>query len=353
MHEQICAECQTTYREDAEQCPACGAPALGLAALGAVENDPTAQLVRTLLFQARQCQQRGDLIAALKYANDALEVRPACSTVHALLGAIYEQKGELAAARHHFQKALTVTPPPHAADDCLVPMLPPEPPVVRTVSGAWVLPALIACLLFSGLAALFTLWPLDRQVEKGGILKMPIRHTETRPPIRVRHLPPPPPPAEVPREDDRPPAPPRPPAPSATATSRAAPLPVALPVPDAPTETPVLGPSATATMPVVPENPTMEQADEAFFNGDTVRAVAMYEKLLANQPAAGPRVHQHLAKCYNNLGNTQKTRTHLHEAIAGYQAIVQSNPKNEAAQDELKSCQHALENLNVRTGAAP
>lgn len=355
MHEQICTECRTTYHEDADRCPTCGAPAPE--PVSGTENDPTAQLVRTLLYQARQCQLRGDLIIALKYANDALALRPTCSTIHTLLGAIYEQKGDQAAAHHHFQKALTVTPPSHGDDeDCLLPMLPPETPMVRTVSGVWVMPALIACLLFSGLAALFTLWPLDRQVETGNLIKLNnggFRSARVHPRA--------PKPASTPESVLPTPAPVTPePAPVSsagvgnTAPRNATPIALVEPTPaPAPFDAPALGPSATATMPVVPDSPTMEQADEAFFNGNNERAIAMYEKLLTAQDAPSPRIHQHLAKCYHNLGNTDKARSHLKDAIAGYQALVQSNPKNDAAQDELKSCQSSLDNLNARENPAP
>lgn len=357
MHEHICADCGTIYREDAERCPKCGAPTAETLILGGAEQDPSAELVRTLLYQARQCQQRGAYIEALQYANDALALRPTCSSIHALIGSIYEQKGDAAAARHHFKKALTVTPPADQNGECAIPeeLLAPESPMVRTVSGAWVLPALIGCLLFSGLAALFTLWP-RQQAEQGTSININFR--ETTPRTRLRTLPRAVQPVTQTEPvthpfQAQPDAPeqtlPDPPAPVHT-PRQSAPLPV---TPAPPKDKPTLGPSATRSVPVVPDNPTMQQGDEAFFQGDNERAIAIYEKLLAAGDAKNPRVHQNLAKCYNSLGNTDTARTHLHAAISGYEAIISANPVNETAQDELSSCRATLAGLDARAGTAP
>ena len=291
-----------------------------------------AQLTRNLLFQARLYQQKGDLANAIQCAADALAIRPQCSAVHALLGALYEQKGEYAAARRHFQKALSVTP--EADDECSVPpeVVAADAVIARQPTGGWVLPVLIGCIVFSGLAALFTLWPTGGNVERGSIILRIIKPKSS----------PLPRPDFSPKNDTRqPPGPP--PAP---------PVKVENPVgaPNANTastdgEPKVLGPSVTSGMPALSGEPTFEQAEQAYFNREFERAISIYEKLLTTQDQPNPLIHKRLAECYQWLGNTRKAGYHLQQAINGYREQLENDPADAAAQQELRNCTRMLETL--------
>jgi len=334
----ICEQCGATYPNSASHCPACGAPILLSTEIE--DDDPTAQLTRTLLFQARTYQQRGDLANAIKCATDALAIRPACSTIHTFLGSLYEQQGEHAAAQLHFKKALTVTLTPD--DDCDVPLLPLQETAARSTTGGWMLPVLVGCIVFSGLAALFTLWPGNPTVSVSGSLPyprvlpnlpLPGKSTKIQTPPRRRVTPP----ADkgqsgIPRDHET--APIRRDYSSGTAMTDSI-------------ETEVIGPSAAEVLPIMPATPTAEQADEAYANGAYERAAAIYEKMLAGQDRANPRVHQYLALSYQRLGNTDKAGHHMGLAVDGYQQALNADPQNDGLRHELRSCQALLESLRA------
>ena len=309
------------------------------------------QLTRNLLHQARAYQQYGDLASAIKCASDALAIRPNCSTIHALLGSLYEQKGEKQAARLHFRKALTVTPSVEE-EECLLPVVPmQESALVRPIASGWMLPVLIGCIVFSGLAALFTLWPGNQRAERGSIVIrfMPPRQ-QTPPPSFTevnlgKEMPVKSVAAEPPVVDEN-----KHRQPKAVAGSNKVEDPTPLPLETAPTvvEKPaVLGPSATNSVPISPK-PTEAHADQAFFNGDHERAAATYERVLDRQETPNPRTHQRLAQCYQRLGNRQKARYHIEQAIEGYTILLSDDAGNAMTRQELESCRTILQALETR-----
>jgi len=335
MDDVICEQCGTVYSDDARQCPNCGAPVQ--LSVDAEADDPAMQLTRTLLFQARTYQQRGDLSNAIQCATDALAIRPTCSTIHTFLGSLLEQKGEIAAARRHFQKALTVAATPD--DQCELPVLPlQESAVFRSASGGWMLPVLVGCLVFSGLAALFTLWPGNPTIRTSSSLPylgtMPPRLPEPNHPVQIPSV-----------GKSATPVTTREPSGSAQ-SSGVIPLSVTrdetargTALNDSLNETGVIGPSATSVLPVLPAMPTVEQADDAYSRGAYERAAAIYEKVLTGEAQGNPHVHQHLALSYQHLGNTNKAAHHLRLAVAGYRLALDADPQNADLQRELQSCQ--------------
>ena len=336
------------YTDDGRQCPKCGASVRR--SVTAEDNDPVAQLTRTLLFQARSYQQRGDLANAIKCANDALAIRPTCSTIHTFLGSLYEQKGEMAVARRHFQKALTVAPEP---ESCNLPLPSlPEAVVVRPISSGWFLPVLVGCVVFSGLAAMFTLWPGNPVVRLSGIA----------PSMRQQHssrLPFPDAKPDVQPADDH--AAPSGPKEHVKPARRPEVTPITIPKNNTSTATAdnlvmeprVIGPRATARLPVMPITPTVEQADTAFQRKQYEQAAAIYENVLPVQEKPNPRAYQHLAHCYLQLGNTKKVQDYLEKAIEEYQVAAADDPQNAAVRQELKNCEVMLEQVRAGNGGTP
>ncbi|OPZ80928.1 MAG: hypothetical protein BWY76_03198 [bacterium ADurb.Bin429] len=82
----------------------------------------------------------------------------------------------------------------------------------------------------------------------------------------------------------------------------------------------------------------------------------MYEALLRASESPNPRIHQDLAWCYQQLGNSGKATQHLTEAVRGYQRVLVDDPQNAAAQHGIAACQAALRALRVsreKTALAP
>lgn len=368
MRGTTCAQCDTAITEQNERCQACGAPVLTPAPVDLTDNDPNNLRVRVLLEQARRHQQDGNLIMALRVAREAERLRPDCSTVHALLGQLYEQSGDLASAHQHFQQALTISSTP-GADDCLVtPPVPPE--TTRPTHGWWITLVLIGCVLFSGIATLFALLPGEHQDTRGNILQRQQKATVTplppaKDPLPDVQIPPPAQNAHASTPDSErrvsdPGMAERLYIPAPAPTPKPSPTPVAPPLPLAPPDstvtktasdgTPVafvLGPGASRGSRITASDPSQEDADNAFFTGKFERATAMYEALISTQERPDPRLQQNLATCYQRLGNSKKAEEHLQGAVKGYQAQVSERPDDAAAQQNLKSCQANLQTLRV------
>jgi len=333
----ICEQCGAPYPNGASHCPACGTP-IQLSA-ETDDDDPAAQLTRTLLFQARTYQQRGDLANAIKCAGDALAIRPTCSTIHTFLGSLYEQQGEHAAAQLHFKKALTVTLTPD--EECDIPLLPLRETAPRSTTGGWMLPVLVGCMVFSGLAALFTLWPGNSTVSISGSLPYPrvLPKLPVPGPVNIK---------PSARESVTPIADKG--QSGITRYHETAPLPRDYSDGTATTdsiETEVIGPSAAEILPIMSATPTAEQADAAYAGGSYERAAAIYEKVLANQDKVPPRIHQYLALSYHRLGNINKAEHHMGLAVDGYQQALNADPQNNILRQELQSCQALLESLRA------
>jgi len=347
MGEVICEQCGMIYGDDVSHCPKCGASVRR--SVTAEDDDPVVQLTRTLLFQARTYQQRGDLANAIKCANDALAIRPTCSTIHTFLGSLYEQKGEVAAARRHFQKALTVTPEPVENCELPLPSL-PDFVIVRPVSSGWMLPVLVGCIVFSGLAAMFTLWPGNPVVRLGGVtpyfrqkpespLPFPGAKTGVKP--MIDHA------TTAPKEDEHEKPMKHPEAtplsvPNNNATQATA--------NNLTLEPRVIGPHATGTLPVMPVTPTVEQADTAYKQQEYERAAAIYENVLPAQDKPNPSAYQHLAHCYLQLGNRKKVQDYLEKAIEEYEVAAADDPQNAAVRQELKNCKTMLDSVRANGG---
>jgi hypothetical protein len=114
----------------------------------------------------------------------------------------------------------------------------------------------------------------------------------------------------------------------------------------------VIGPSATGILPVLTAAPTAEQAEEAYSHGEYERAATIYEQVLTTQEKPNPRVHHHLALCYQGLGNMKKVEHHLGQAIDGYQKSLAEDSQNAALQQELRDCQAMLDSLHNAGGGA-
>ena len=299
--------------------------------------DPREEQLRALIETARGSAQCGDIAAALRYAREALAQRSDCSTTHALLGQLYEQQGDLAAARYHFQAALNVTP-----EAVVVPA--PLPVPQKQPHAAVLLLVLIGCILISGLAALFAFRPSSRGDEQSTVLFEPGRRHAIETPRWTMNVPTPmlkhenasaPPVAPATTHTPDTTAPPTSTPPSGTPDSLIAP----------PT---VLGPSAHAHgVEAIAGKPSLEAADQAFFRGEYDKAVTLYEAVLPQEENLNPRVYHDLAWCYQQLGNSQKASEYLGKAVQGYQAQLASEPSNIAAQQGLASCQAALHTISA------
>ncbi|HOF88556.1 MAG TPA: hypothetical protein PLZ36_10700, partial [Armatimonadota bacterium] len=71
------------------------------------------------------------------------------------------------------------------------------------------------------------------------------------------------------------------------------------------------------------------------------------ESLLRASETPNPRLHQDLAWCYQQLGNSGKATQHLGEAVRGYQRVLMDEPHNAAAQHGIAACQAALRSLRA------
>ncbi len=351
MNVLTCTQCGEVIPESARRCPVCGmeipdglSPTLDAAT-------PCEQRFHELLSRARQCQLAGDLPAAISLAETALSLHCDVCAVHALLGHLYEQYGNTAAAHHHFQQALEVAP---GQTETELPMpQQTEPPVAVQSRGVWLMTVLVGCILFSGLAALFTLFPGERTIGQSNILQPTIatpsnsgaRWTENVPtPIRpstfestrehpaVSHMP------VLPSPDNE----------MVTEKPVLVTPPVALPhVPERFSPTTVLGPAACANLPAEGTEPTVEQGDQAYFHGNFELAVSIYEELMRQQAKPDPRMLQNLAWCYQQLGNSDKAAEQLKMAVQGYRSQLVEDPLNPSAQQGCRSCEAALVSLQV------
>lgn len=303
--------------------------------------DPHDAVIRQLLDKARQSSQAGDIAQALCYAREALQQRNDCSTIHALLGQLYEQQGDAAASRYHFQAALNV-----ATCDADGELLPLEPEPARQPQAAGVmLLVLIGCIVISGLAALFTFHPGRDSADLGSVQLLPRAAHSDSPRWTWR----------VPAAMPNPPAPDGPavgltPGPPAGTDAR----PPVTPAANV-TENPgtadgdgsiVLGPSARGRdSRSLSGRPSLEKADQAFFRGEFDMAVTQYEAILPTLEQPDPRIYRDLAWCYQQLGNSGKAADYLMRATEGYRSLLAADAGNAAAQQGLASCTAALHTL--------
>ncbi|MHB9025615.1 MAG: tetratricopeptide repeat protein [Armatimonadota bacterium] len=345
MTASFCKYCGVSVDQTALCCSACGKSLQVSEQDGAQISDSQQLQVRQLLARARLCQQDGDLVAALRTAREALSLNPECNTIHALLGQLYEQSGNSSAARYHFQAALTV--PPTSTDECSVEEIIPALLPQRAPQGRWMGPLLLACVLMSGLAVLFTFRPLGRHHDGASILVTPSQTNRTSPRWVWT--------VDIPRQadtkpgagsqpatasqntqsngtmlvskEDPTPSPPNPPAPSTSAPEN------------------VLGPSLHGRVVAKPTAASAEQADQAYFAGQYERAVTIYEKVIQREETPNPRLYQDLAWCYQQLGNSAKAAENLDHAMRGYKQALAENPDSSMAQQGLRSCEAAYRTL--------
>jgi len=345
-----CAHCGAIVYEVHDKCPYCNG-VLGETPI----SDPRIRLLCDLLEKAHVEQEAGDIGAAIRTANEALLLRQDCSSTHALLGQLYEQSGDHASARDHFGQALAVDPACPCSEE---PLSLPAPTPTPAAHGSWMTLVLIGCVIFSGLAALFTIWPFERSERSGivNIVTQPDRSVTAKPRWDFRV----PSPLHMIMPTPTPSAPP--PTPMADpsggvlvsenqSTEPTAAPPVPAPAP-APTQL-VLGPSASIRAPALPIEPTVEDAERASFSGKFERAIAIYEAIIRTQDKPAPGLHQQLAWCYQQLGNSAKAEEHLNQAIQGYRKQLEAAAKNTAAQQGVKTCESALTALHDPRDAKP
>lgn len=336
-----CQYCGGPYHEHDSHCPTCGR-AFAAAALSHQDEATASDAhLQQLLTTARHDQQNGDLLTAIRHTREALSMQPDCSTTHALLGHLYEQQGNLAAAQHHFQAALQVP----LADATSLPYPEPEIPAIAPAGQphAAMLLVLVCCILLSGLAAIFSFYTGNpSSARRDVVVQVP---TEERPPLPTNprwtwKVPTPVPLEETPAES---------PAPVQPTTATAVQVTVAQSDPAPAESTPlppaILGPSARTRVSADTTGLTLEAADQAYFRGEYDRAVVIYESVLARGEQASPRLYQDLAWCYQQLGNSQKASEHLHLAIQGYRQLLDADPANTTAQQGLTRCEAALNTL--------
>lgn len=326
----------------AEQCPGCGAAVAPLPEGAVLAVDPLDTRICDLLTRARLCQQAGDLPDALRFAREALSLRPNCSTIHALLGQLSEQIGDESGARQHFQAALEVSP--SDALKCPQAFIPPVPILTAPSSAAWRSWVLIGCVLISGLAILCSFWPFGAREERSTLLPIPSGSApELTPPRWTWIAPPQAPqvvPAPVPTPDPLTQPPPEVPivvTPNTPATDE----------PDTIRPVSILGPSIRDSLPTDPTKPaSLDDADKAFFRGQFRRAVTIYEDLLRRDEPPTPHLFQNLAWCYQQgFGDSQRATEYLEKAVQGYKAQLATNAQDAAAQQGLQTCTAALESL--------
>lgn len=346
MNVLTCTQCGEVIPESAKRCPVCG---MGVPdGMSSVPSGitPCEQRLYELLARAKQCQLVGDISSAIGHAQKALLLSCDACRVHALLGHLYEQAGNAAAARQHFQRALEVSTAP--TDPVPAPGADAELAGAPPARGAWLMAVLVGCILVSGLAALFTLFPGERRnIGHGTILQPRLStsslNTDARWTLQV------PSPIEK-HAVDALPEPPSNPLPAAHPVEVADVKPVApaspvTPERAAPTE--ILGPSASADIPAEATTPTIEQADQAYFHGKYERAVSIYEEILHAQEQPDPRMLQNLAWCYQQLGNSVMAATHLKRAVQGYRSQLVADPLDPNAQQGCRSCEAALVSLQA------
>jgi hypothetical protein len=335
---QNCPVCQAPLKGDALTCPQCGA-GVSICYPPPDAELPRQERARVLMEEAERCQAAGALECARQLAHEALTLRPDCPAIHSLLGCIQQQLGHDSAARLHFQAALAVTPPAET--------VPPQP-AVRQAPNAWMAVIVFGCLLFSGLATLFVFLPSAQKTQQAALLVTQNNHPPQRTPTpwtwripapRASRLdnPAPPVPVDMPVDTTKP-------AVNTTVTTH---------VPPPPPTGAVLGPVAHAHAVVAITEPTLDMAESAYFRGDFDEAATLYEALLRRSDASNPRIHQDLAWCYQQLGNSGKATQHLSEAVRGYQSILEHDPQNAAAQHGIAACQAALRAVREKHAATP
>ncbi len=323
----ICPQCGVLLTGDERLCPQCGA--LQFTACQPISShDPRHERARLLQEEAQRCLEDGQVERARQLAHEALTLRPDCAAIHSLLGCIQQKLGHESAAKLHFQAALAVAPPSPAA----------TPRASRPRVNVWMAFVAFGCVLFSGLATVFAFLPATQKTRHAALMSAP--------PPRVIQQPTPewswrmPPPRQSYTHD------PTPEVRTVSVTKVAVPdAPPAAASPPAPPPGTVLGPAARPSAGALMHEPTLDQADLAYFNQQYDQAAMQYEALLRRGDTADPRIHQDLACCYQHLGNSGKATQHLHAALRGYQAALMDDPQNAAAQRGAAACQAALREL--------
>jgi len=310
------------------------------------------QRYHELISHAKQCQLDGDLVAAIGHAQMALSLGCDVCAVHALLGHLYEQSGNALKAHQHFQRALEVAPAQAEVELSVAPMI--DLPAAPQLRGVWLMAVLFGCILFSGLAALFTLFPGERNIIGHGTILQP--GIPVLPPNKDLLWT-----AKVPSPIHQ--LLPEPLLEHATNTPMAetnallvgdmhvegtrGSLPASAHVPEQLVPTAVLGPAASVNIPAEAIEPTIEHADQEYFRGQYERAINLYEEIMYRQEKPDPRMLQNLAWCYHQLGNSAKAAEHLQMAMQGYQYQLGDDPQSVSAKQGLRSCEAALHTLQA------
>ncbi|MDQ2687529.1 MAG: tetratricopeptide repeat protein [Armatimonadota bacterium] len=114
----FCNDCGTRNGVDSKYCKECGAKVndgyrtmmLTVEDLAGVEDDQGQQRLTRLLDMAFWHNEAGHTAAAIRAAEAALQIHPLCTTAHALLGSLYEKKGDDAKAIEHFEEVVRLNP---------------------------------------------------------------------------------------------------------------------------------------------------------------------------------------------------------------------------------------------------
>src|SRR6185503_17413269 len=77
-----------------------------------VMSNPPVKSADSLMAEARQLQEKGDLDHAFILAKNALQQDPTRGEARFLMGQLFKQKGEPRGAEHHFREALNLKYPP-------------------------------------------------------------------------------------------------------------------------------------------------------------------------------------------------------------------------------------------------
>lgn len=332
-------------------CDRCGAPIPGTvsrcAACGyardhhiAVTTTVADAQISRLLIESRQYQQQGDLPHAIVVARQALALRPDCSSIHALLGHLYDQTGDTAAARYHFQAALLVSP----GNIDAVPTMPPTPqdaPSPRQAIGGWVALVLTGCVIFSGLAAMFiAFWPSPDSLKRVTATTAAAQITKSTHSVQ--------PPVSAPSSAST--GIPFAASPSSMHASMSTP-----PAPQLETKPSPLTPAAAEPMCELvtfdPATVDQDAADEAYAKGQYATAARMYDLLLARGDSESPYFHKRLALCFHAMSNHDAAVQHMRIAADGYHAQLDADPANTAVREEFTYCTASLRSMKENTRA--
>lgn len=391
-----CPQCRQNNPEQARFCRACGAELAGArggaARAGGAPPVPTeAERARRLLEEAFRLSEQGRIQAAISACQQAINVNPNSTSAHSLLGTLFERQGDREGAIREYEQVLTLSPGSTVERRRLNELM--GVPAAReaaaisarsvrfAVSGAFIVVALvlISAILFTTqrqppgrppavpVAAASGAFPGDQAMAPQTIIPapgrvFPVQGQLPRPaPLQVTRF--------IPAQASAQPGAAQWVAPGTYllpsgggerypglispggVRPRSAPYPFARSARMPRRATPTIATPGRRISPgLVPRgyavNPGLGR--DYYFQGDYQRAAEVYEAYLYENPVNAAPVREELGWVYLESGDYNRAATQYQAAHTEYRADLNRGHNVEAARHGLRTCDSALDVLDIR-----